>query len=108
MPDLDEEELKATLEMNQKRIKYNCEKEENTDKGKIGKEAMLLRLEHIVAEELAILRETTTDKTELLSKGNVLFNLHKYLSNYDDLEPVLTNFFTEKHNKEKFEELGWI
>ena len=70
---------------------------------KVAEKAMILRLEHLIKEELALLKETTTDTSELLSKGNVLFNIHKILSNYDELEPVLKKFFNEKYKKEKWE-----
>lgn len=70
---------------------------------KVGEKAMIVRLEHLINEELALIEETTSDKTERLEKADVLYNMFKYLSNYEELKPVLKKFFKEKHEKEKWE-----
>jgi hypothetical protein len=68
------------------------------------KDTMLLRLSNLVLKEINLLKETSNNKEEMLEKANVLFNLNKFISNYDELEPVLIKFFAEKNRKEKFEE----
>ena len=35
-------------------------------------------------------------------KMNTIFNLQKVLDSYDELEPLLTNFFAEKAKREKW------
>ena len=60
---------------------------------KIGEKAMILRLEHLIQEELALIQE----------KADVLYNMFKYLSNYHELKPVMQKFFKEKQEKEKWE-----
>lgn len=37
-------------------------------------------------------------------KMNVLFNIKKYLDNYEDLEIILKDFFREKAQKDKWKE----
>lgn len=37
-------------------------------------------------------------------KMNVLFNIKKYLDNYEDLEIILKDFFKEKAQKDKWKE----
>lgn len=70
---------------------------------KAAEKAMILRLEHLIDEELSLIEETTSDKTERLEKADVLYNMFKYLSNYEELKPVLQKFFSEKAKKEKWE-----
>lgn len=70
---------------------------------KIGEKAMILRLEHLIQEELALIQETTSNTTERLEKADVLYNMFKYLSNYHELKPVMQKFFREKQKKEKWE-----
>ena len=38
-----------------------------------------------------------------LEKMNTIFNLQKILNNYDELEPLLQDFFRKKYDKEKWE-----
>ena len=42
------------------------------------------------------------NKTEKVDKMQFLHRLNKYLENYDELIPVLEEYFEKKHNKEKW------
>ena len=42
------------------------------------------------------------NKTEKVDKMQFLHRLNKYLENYDELTPVLEEYFEKKHNKEKW------
>lgn len=52
-------------------------------------------------------QETMSKEFDINSKYekmNVLFNIKKYLDNYEDLEIILKDFFKEKAQKDKWKE----
>lgn len=52
-------------------------------------------------------QETMSKEFDINSKYekmNVLFNIKKYLDNYEDLEIILKDFFREKAQKDKWKE----
>ena len=65
------------------------------------KEEILQKFEKVVEEELKDL-DNIESKEEQIQKFDVIFNMHKILSNYDELKPVLTEFFNKK-KRENFE-----
>ena len=67
------------------------------------KQDIILAMENALKTELDKQKDIT-DRKELLENANVLFNLNKILANYDELEPVLAKYFTDKYRKEKWEE----
>lgn len=65
------------------------------------KEEIINNFEKTVEEELKKLDDVES-KEEQIQKFDVIFNMHKILSNYDELKPVLTEFFNKK-KRENFE-----
>lgn len=63
---------------------------------------MILRMEHLIAEELALLEETAPDINERLAKASVLKNIHVFLSNYEENCKVLAKHAYE-HRFDKCE-----
>lgn len=47
--------------------------------------------------------EKCKNKNEKIDKLQMLYRINKYLENYDELIPVLDEYFENKRNKEKFE-----
>lgn len=60
------------------------------------------RVRHLMSEEMDYILEIK-NKDERAYKGQVIFRMNKIFDNYDELTPVLNNFFEEKHLKEKWE-----
>ena len=46
--------------------------------------------------------EKYKNKNEKIDKLQMLYRINKYLENYDELTPVLEEYFEKKHNKEKW------
>lgn len=65
------------------------------------KEETIQMLEQTLQEELKKI-DNLKSKEEQIQKFNVIYNMHKIFSNYDELEPVLTDFF-DKKRRENFE-----
>jgi len=61
------------------------------------------KLINVLKGEARQILESKEDKLERLEKMNDIDNMMKIIQNYDELEPVLIQFFAEKHNKEKWE-----
>ncbi len=74
------------------------------DLKKSGKRVAIMRLQHILEEQMAYVQEndgfSMYEKAEQIS---VFMNISKILSSYDELEPVLKKYFAEKAEKERFE-----
>ena len=47
--------------------------------------------------------EKCKNKNEKIDKLQMLYRINKYLENYDELIPVLDDYFENKRNKERFE-----
>lgn len=69
---------------------------------KAGQKAMILKMEHIIAEELALLKETTPDINEKLERADVLINIHTFLRDYEENCKIL-NEHKYKHRFDKEE-----
>lgn len=74
------------------------------DLSKSGKKVAIMRLERLIAEQMAYVQENDSfslyEKTEQMT---VFFRINKILENYDELEPTLKKYFAEKAEKERFE-----
>lgn len=46
--------------------------------------------------------ENCKNKNEKIDKLQMLYRINKYLENYDELIPVLDEYFEKKRNKEKW------
>lgn len=69
-----------------------------------GKKAMILRLEHLIGEEIALLKETTSDIDETLEKASVLKNVHLFLHDYDKNCKILSDYnYENRFDKEREE-----
>lgn len=62
------------------------------------KEIIKIMQKHIF-DELDNLKEK--DKTEILEKADVLYNMNLILNNYNDLKPVLKKYFRERKRKDR-------
>ena len=61
------------------------------------------KLDNILRTDAERTLENEKDINEKVERMNDLFNLKKIIDNYDELEPVLRNFFIEKNKKERLE-----
>ena len=67
------------------------------------KEEIIEKFENLVNKELNKL-EKIKNPEERLEKLDTLFKIHKILNNFDELKPVLENFFLNKEEKDKWGE----
>ena len=65
------------------------------------KKEIIKSFEKTVMQELEKLKQVE-DKQEKIEKLNTLFNINKILENYDELEPILIDFFKNQARKNKF------
>lgn len=64
---------------------------------KSGKKVAIKRLQRILREQIAyVLENKSFTDDEKLEQQTVFLRMYKILENYDELEPVLTDFFREK------------
>lgn len=61
------------------------------------------KMDNILRTEAQRTMENEKDQKEKIERINDIFNLKKIIDNYDELEPVLRNFFIEKNKKERLE-----
>ena len=61
------------------------------------------KLNNILKAECTYNIEYTLDITEIYKNMESIFNLKKILDNYDDLEPILRDYFIKKAERERFE-----
>lgn len=66
------------------------------------KQELINRFQYLIKDELENL-ENIKDKEERQIRLNTLYKINMYLSNFDELEIELKNFFDKKYNKEKWE-----
>lgn len=66
------------------------------------KQEIINNFEKKVKEEIENI-DNVTDDHEKFCKLDTLYKIHKYLSNFDEVEPVLKKFFEEKAQKDKWE-----
>ena len=67
------------------------------------KQAIIEKFEKIILDELNKIKEIPSLDNRLLTT-ETLFQIYKYLKNFDELKPILDKYFEEKHKKEKWEE----
>ena len=60
-------------------------------------------IDKFLKEQCENVFENEEDINKKAEKMNVLFNFKKILDNYEELEPVLSKYFNEKAEKERFE-----
>ena len=69
-----------------------------------GKQVALLRLMQNIEEHLRYIQENNSyTKEEKIEQEIVLMKTAKYLSNFDELEPIINEYFVRKAEKEKWE-----
>lgn len=68
-----------------------------------GRQAVIMRLENILKGQMNYVQENGSyGIRERLEQIDVLVNMNKILQNYDELKPVLTEYFNKKHENEKW------
>lgn len=69
-----------------------------------GKNAMLMRMMRLIEEQMAYINENSSfSKEEKLDQQIVLMKMGKYIKHFDELEPVINDYFVKKAKKEKWE-----
>lgn len=66
------------------------------------KKEIITKFEEKVKEEIENLDNIDNEKERYI-RLDTLYKIHKYLVNFDELEPVLNKFFEDRKNKEKWE-----
>lgn len=61
------------------------------------------KLDNVLKSEGDYILKNETDKNKKIDKMNTIFNIKKILDNYDELEPVLIEFFNKKAEKSRFD-----
>jgi len=61
------------------------------------------KLNNVLKAEAKYVMENEKDLYTKVEKMDTLFNLKKILDNYDELEPVLIDYFNRKADREKFD-----
>ena len=61
------------------------------------------KLDNVLKAECDYVMKNEKDIKEKCKKMDTLFNLKKVLDNYDELQPLLKEFFNKKAEKERFE-----
>ena len=61
------------------------------------------KLDNVLKAECDYVMKNEKDIKEKCKKMDALFNLKKVLDNYDELQPLLKEFFNKKAEKERFE-----
>ena len=61
------------------------------------------QLSKVLATEFCKIMDYEKDIDTRLKKTNTIFNLKKILDNYDELEPILIDYFSKKSEKDKWE-----
>lgn len=62
-----------------------------------------LKLENVLKAEAENVLKNETNKYKKIDKMNTLFNLSKIINNYDELEPILAEYFNRKAEKWRWE-----
>lgn len=61
------------------------------------------KLDNVLKAESEYTLKNEKDQKKKMDKMNTLFNLKKIIDNFDELEPVLKEYFNKKNEKEKFD-----
>ena len=59
------------------------------------------KLNNVLKTELEFTMHNDEDTLEKLDRVNTIQNIKKVIDNYDELEPLLKEFFSKKADKEK-------
>ena len=61
------------------------------------------QLTNVLKTEIKYVMQNEQNKQQKIDKINTLFNIKKIIDNYDELEPVLREYFKNKAEKDKWE-----
>ena len=61
------------------------------------------KLDNVLKSKGDYILKNENDKNKKIDKMNTIFNMKKIIDNYDELEPVLIEFFSEKAEKSRFD-----
>ena len=61
------------------------------------------KLDNVLKAESEYTLKNEKDQKKKMDKMNTLFNLKKIIDNFDELEPILKEYFNKKNEKEKFD-----
>lgn len=61
------------------------------------------KLDNMLKTECEYTLKNEKDRNKKIDKMNTLFNLKKIIDNFDELEPVLREYFSKKADKDRFE-----
>lgn len=61
------------------------------------------KISNAIKSECEYVMKNEKNKDKKIEKMDTLFNLKKILDNYDDLEPLLREYFANKAGKERFD-----
>ena len=67
-------------------------------------ELVKIRVKNVLKAEARLIIGSGEDVQAKVDKMNDITNLVKIIDNYDELEPLLKEFYKEKSKKEKWEE----
>lgn len=62
------------------------------------------KLNNVLKSEGQYIMKNEKNIMNKLKKMNVIFNMQKIVDNYDELEPILKDYFRKKAEKEKYKE----
>lgn len=62
------------------------------------------QLSNVLKTEIKYVMQNEENQQEKIDKINTLFNLKKIIDNYDELEPLLQEFFNKKYQQQKWGE----
>lgn len=65
------------------------------------KEETLKDISNFINEQISKTNKSGTSLINKVERLNVYYNLFKYVSDYDELEEVLRNYYAAKHKEEK-------
>lgn len=61
------------------------------------------KLDNVLKAEGDYTLKNENNKNKKIDKMNTIFNMKKIIDNYDELEPVLRDFFNKKVENERFD-----
>lgn len=68
-----------------------------------GKNAMLMRMMRLIEEQMAYINENGSfSKEEKVEQQIVLMKTAKYITHFDELEPIINDYFIKKAKKDKW------
>lgn len=61
------------------------------------------KLDNVLKAECEYTLKNEKDRNKKIEKMDTLFNLKKIIDNYDELEPMLKDYFNNKAEKDRFD-----